>query len=562
MTLPQNYTDAGPVRRQKHVADDEYKAVSEGRIRIRIGVVIFAFTLLVAIIRMAEVSLFTAPKGLYASGQDGGVSRADIVDRNGELLATTLVNYDLYARKKFIWNPDETAQKLAPIFPGVDVDEVRAKLTRKGGQVLLQRGLTPAQRRDVFNLGLPGLVFEPAPRRFYPNGHLASHIVGFSDVDMKGLAGAEKAFESSLVASNAPSLALSVDLRVQSAVATELQASIDKFSADTGAAIVMNIKTGEVLAMASLPNFDPNAPNTASPQDRYNHASMSTYELGSVFKPITMAMALEAGVTDLKEKFPVQNPLKVRDKFIRDDHPSKYPLAMPEILAESSNRGTALMAMRAGGGEQRAFLKKLGLMDRVPIELKESAAPQVQKEWQDITTVTVSYGHGISVTPLALTAATGALLNGGEYVVPTLRKQDSVTKSERRRVISEKTSNTLRDLMRYVATDGTGRNARVKGYAIMGKTGTADKPSVDGYDERRLVSSFIAAFPYEDPTYAVFVTLDEPKAVEGTYGYATAGWNAAPTTGKIIERIGPMLGVKRYTGETPLSPFSKREGVR
>ena len=562
MTTSQNYTDAGPIRRHKHVADDEYKAVSEGRIRIRIGAVIFAFTLLVAIIRMAEVSLFTAPKGMYASGHGGAISRADIVDRHGELLATTLVNYDLYARKKYIWNVEETADRLAEIFPNVDAVDFHAKMTRKGGQVLLQRGLTPTQKRDVFQLGLPGLVFEPAPRRFYPNGHLASHIVGFSDVDMKGIAGAEKAFENNLIEPNAPSLALSVDLRVQNAVMTELQKSIERFEANTGAAIVMNIKTGEVLAMASLPNFDPNAPDTALPQNLYNHASMSTYELGSVFKPITMAMALEAGVTNLEEKFPVQKPLKVRDKFIRDDHPSKTPMAMPEILAESSNRGTAMMAMRVGGEKQQAFLKKMGLMDRVPIELKESAAPQVQAEWQDITTVTVSYGHGISVTPLALTAAVSALLNGGEYVAPTLRKRDSVTQSDRRRVISPETSQTLQDLMRYVATDGTGRNARAKGFAIMGKTGTADKPSMDGYDERRLVSSFIAAFPYEDPSYAVFVTLDEPKAIEGTYGYATAGWNAAPTTGNIIERIGPMLGVKRYEGETPLSPFSKREGIR
>ena len=562
MTDLQNYTASGPVRRQKRVADDEYVAVSEGRIRIRIGLVVFAFTLMIAVIRLAEVSLLTAPKGTFFAGNGDGINRADIVDRNGELLATTLVNFDLYARKKYVWNPDETAEKLADVFGHLEPADILDRLNRKGGQVLVQRGLTPQQKRDVFNLGLPGLVFEPAPRRFYPNGHLAAHIVGFSDVDMKGLAGAERAFNDYLSEPNTPSLALSVDLRVQNAVMSELQFAIDKFKADTGAAIVLNIKTGEVLAMASLPNYDPNAPDTALPQNLYNHASMSTYELGSVFKPISMAMALEEGVTDLKEKFPVQKPLKIRDKFIRDDHPSKSPMAMPEILAESSNRGTALMAMRVGGERQKAFLKKLGLMDRVPIELKESASPQVQREWQDITTVTVSYGHGISVTPLALTAAVAALLNGGEYVAPTLRRQDSVTRSERRRVISKETSQTVTDLMRYVATDGTGRNARVKGYAIMGKTGTADKPSGDGYDERRLVSSFIAGFPYSDPTYAVFVTLDEPKAIKGTYGYATAGWNAAPTTGKIIERIGPMLGVKRYSGEVPLSPFSQAEPVR
>lgn len=560
--MNQRYDSSGPVRRLKRVEDNDHVAVSEGRIRIRIGAIIFVFTLMVAIIRMAEVSLLTpSNKRIYAEN-GGSVVRADIVDRNGELLASTLESFDLYVSRKEMWNPRETAEKLGGLLTDVDIDLLANRLEKGRGQILVSRGLTPSEKREVFLLGLPGIVFQAEPRRIYPQGHLGAHVVGFSDVDMKGIAGAERAFEDLLTEANAPSLALSIDLRVQNAAAEELQKSIDKFDADTGAAIIMNMKTGEILAMVSLPNFDPNAPDTALPQNLYNHASMSTYELGSVFKPITMAMALEAGVTDLEEKFPVQKPLQVRDRFIRDDHPSPVPMAMPEILAESSNRGTALMAMRVGGDGQQAFLKKLGLLDRVPVELTESAAPQVQREWQDITTVTVSYGHGISVTPLALTTATSALLNGGEYVAPTLRREDSVTRAARRRVISEETSQTMRDLMRYVATDGTGRNARVDGYAIMGKTGTADKPSADGYDERRLVSSFIAAFPYEDPTYTVFVTLDEPKAIEGTYGYATAGWNAAPTVGNIIERAAPMLGVKRQTGPVPLSPFSKTEPVR
>ena len=560
--MNQRYDSSGPVRRLKRVEDNDHVAVSEGRIRIRIGAIIFVFTLMVAIIRMAEVSLLTpSNKRIYAEN-GGSVVRADIVDRNGELLASTLESFDLYVSRKEMWNPRETAEKLGGLLTDVDIDLLANRLEKGRGQILVSRGLTPSEKREVFLLGLPGIVFQAEPRRIYPQGHLGAHVVGFSDVDMKGIAGAERAFEDLLTEANAPSLALSIDLRVQNAAAEELQKSIDKFDADTGAAIIMNMKTGEILAMVSLPNFDPNAPDTALPQNLYNHASMSTYELGSVFKPITMAMALEAGVTDLEEKFPVQKPLQVRDRFIRDDHPSPVPMAMPEILAESSNRGTALMAMRVGGDGQQAFLKKLGLLDRVPVELTESAAPQVQREWQDITTVTVSYGHGISVTPLALTTATSALLNGGEYVAPTLRREDSVTRAARRRVISEETSQTMRDLMRYVATDGTGRNARVDGYAIMGKTGTADKPSADGYDERRLVSSFIAAFPYDDPTYTVFVTLDEPKAIEGTYGYATAGWNAAPTVGNIIERAAPMLGVKRQTGPVPLSPFSKTEPVR
>ena len=552
----------GPVRRLKQVKDSDYTAVSEGRIRIRIGAVIFMFALMVAVVRMAEVSLLSPSNKSFYPAKSGPVTRADIVDRNGVLLASTIEGFDLYINRSETWNPSETATKISELFEDLDAESLSKRIQGGRGQFLVRRGLTPAQKREVFALGLPGTVFQGESRRFYPQGHLASHIVGFSDVDMNGIAGAERAFNDLLTEDNAPSLALSIDLRVQNAVAEELSNAIDRFGADTGAAIVMNMNTGEILAMVSLPNFDPNAPGTSSPQNLYNHASMSTYELGSVFKPITMAMALEAGVTDLEETFPVQDPLKVRDRFIRDDHPSKIPLAMPEILAESSNRGTALMAMRVGGDGQRDFLRKLGLMERVPIELVESAAPQVQREWQDITTVTVSYGHGISVTPLALTAATSALLNGGEYVAPTLRRQDSVTRSQRRRVISQDTSRTLRDLMRYVATDGTGRNAAVEGYSVMGKTGTADKPSGDGYDERRLVSSFIAGFPYENPQYTVFVTLDEPKAIEGTYGYATAGWNAAPTTGKIIERIAPMLGVQRHIGAEPLSPFSKTEPVR
>ncbi len=552
----------GPVRRQLKIADSEFAAVSEGRIRIRIGAAIFMFALIVAVIRLAEVSLLSGSKGGSFYKSNEFVSRANLVDRNGELLATTLETYSLYARSKYIWNAGETSQQLASVFPDMSSEAILNRLSRKGDQLLIRRGLTPKEKQAVFHLGLPGMVFQAEPQRVYPRGALAAHIVGFTDVDMKGIAGAERAFEEDLSQENAPAMTLSVDLRVQNAVADELQKSLVHFKADTGAAIVMDVRSGEILAMASLPNYDPNRPDTSLPQNLYNHASMSTYELGSVFKPITMAMALEEGVTNLTEKFPVQNPLKVRDKFIRDDHPSKTPMAMPEILAESSNRGTAMMALRVGGVQQQAFLKELGLMDRVPIELVESAAPQVQREWQDITTVTVSYGHGISVTPLALTTAIAALVNGGEYVKPTLRKRDSVNPVEKRRVITRQTSETVQDLMRYVATHGTGRNARVKGYAVMGKTGTADKPSVDGYDERRLVSSFIAAFPYDDPAYVVFVTFDEPKAVEGTYGYATAGWNAAPTTGRIIERIAPMLGVRRDPGPATQSPFSGGRAMR
>jgi len=266
---------------------------------------------------------------------------------------------------------------------------------------------------------------------------------------------------------------------------------------------------------------------------------------------------LEDEVSTLTEEYPVQRPFKVRHKFIRDDHPSKVPLAMPDILAESSNRGTAMLALKVGGEQQRKYLKELGLMDRVPFELAESAKPQIQDRWIDLTTVTVSYGHGIAVTPLSLAAAIGATLNDGLYVTPTLMKRDAAHPITTRRVFSSQTSKTTRDMMRYVTTHGTGKKARVKGYGVMGKTGTAEKPAIGGYDEKRLVTSFVAAFPYEDPTYVVMITYDEPKAAEGTYGWATAGWNAAPTAGAVIERIAPMLGVQRKIDPIAMSPFSE-----
>ncbi len=547
-----------PNSRQMTVADDEYLSVSEGRIRIRIGAFIFMAVLILVVLRLGEVSLFGDKSSRGVLPQAITTTRADIVDREGEVLATTLQTYSLYAEPRRIWNIEETAAKLVLARPNLDINVVRQRLSTDRAFVWIERGLTPKGRQSVFALGLPGLAFRQEPKRVYPRGNLASHVVGFTDVDLNGAAGGERAFNEKLSADNAPATALSIDMRAQFALADELKKGLEAFKAKSNAGVVLNLKTGEIIAMASLPNFDPNEPGATLPETRFNHASMSTYDLGSVFKPLTMAMALEENASSLTETYPVQKPFKVRDKFIRDDHPSKTPLAMPDILAESSNRGTAMLALKIGGDAQRRYLKELGLMDRVPFELAESAKPQVQNRWIDLTTVTVSYGHGISVTPLSLAAATGAMLNDGEYVAPTLLKRDAANPIQKRRVFSSKTSQAMNDMMRYVVTHGTGKKARVKGYGVMGKTGTAEKPAVGGYDEKRLVTSFVAAFPYEDPTYVMMITYDEPKAVEGTYGWATAGWNAAVTTGKVIERIAPMLGVERRVDPIAMSPFGQR----
>ena len=544
--------------RRMTVADDEYISISEGRIRIRIGVVIFMAVLILVILRLAEVSLLGDKRGAAALPQAITTTRADIVDREGHVLATTLQTYSLYAEPRRIWNVEETAQKLVSARPNLDINVIRERLSTDRAFVWIERGLTPKARQSVFALGLPGLAFRQEPKRVYPRGNSSSHVIGFTDVDLNGAAGSERAFNGKLSAHNAPALALSVDMRAQFALSDELQAGLERFEAKSNAGVILNLKTGEIIAMASLPNFDPNEPGATLPETRFNHASMSTYDLGSVFKPLTMAMALEENASSLTETYPVQKPFKVRDKFIRDDHPSKYPLAMPDILAQSSNRGTAMLALKIGAEAQRRYLKDLGLMDRVPFELAESAKPQVQDRWIDLTTVTVSYGHGISVTPLSLAAAMGAMLNDGEYVTPTLLKRDAAHPVQKRRVFASKTSQTMRDMMRYVVTHGTGKKAGVKGYGVMGKTGTAEKPALGGYDQKRLVTSFVAAFPYEDPTYVVMVTYDEPQAVEGTYGWATAGWNAATTVGKVIERIAPMLGVKRKVDPIAMSPFGER----
>ena len=539
------------------VANDEYDAVREGRVRIRIGAALFCAALGLAALRLGEVALLTPNLAPRAAAPSLPPARADITDRHGELLATTLTTYALIAEKPRLWDVDETVDALIRLRPDLfEAASLRAKLSAPGFEVPLARGLSPREREAVFALGLPGLAFRTEARRAYPAGALAAHVVGYADVDMVGLAGAEKAFEAELSGGTAP-VALSIDARVQHALEDELLAGLELFKAQTVAGVVLDVRTGEILAMASLPGFDANRAGSASPQSRYAHATMSTYELGSVFKPLTLATALETGTATPDQVYPVHEAFTVQRKRIRDDHPSDVPLRMADVLAESSNRGTALMALDFGAANQQLFLQRLGLNARVNYGLGESAAPQLQSDWQDITTVTVSYGHGLSVTPLAFAAAAASLFNDGLYVAPTILRRDDTPPA--RRVFSHETARTLQGMMRYVATDGTGRKADVPGYGVMGKTGTADKPGVGGYDTRRLVTSFIAGFPYPEPRYAVLVTFDEPKAVEGTWGYATAGWNAAPTTGRVIARIAPMLGVEKRPAEATLSPWTPPE---
>ena len=524
------------------VADVEHAAVMEGRIRIRIALILFLGMIAIVLIRLAEVALLSPDAHRRPAPMADLTSRADVTDRNGLLLATTLSTYSLYAEPSRVWDPAASARGLAGVRPDLDRAKVEAQLRSDRSFVWIDRGLSPAEKQAVFELGLPGLGFRREPKRVYPAAPLAAHVVGWTDIDLQGAAGAERAVNARLAAPDAPHVALSIDARAQFAVSEELAKAVEHFGALSGAGVVLDITTGEVIALASVPDFNANAVGAASPASRFNHAAMSTYDLGSVFKPLTVAMALEEGLTTRQEMFDVHKPYKVLGKFIRDDHPSDVPLNLDDVLSESSNRGTAMLAQRIGADTQQRYLRELGLLSRVPWELSESARPQVQARWGEMATVTVSYGHGLSVTPLALTVATAAMLNEGRYVTPTVLVRDAANPAETRRVFSAKTSRDLAAMMRHTVTDGTGRRADVPGFGVMGKTGTAEKPSREGgYDRDRLVTSFIAAWPHHAPRYAMIVTLDEPQAVEGTYGYATAGWNAAPTAGAIISRIGPML---------------------
>jgi cell division protein FtsI (penicillin-binding protein 3) len=540
------------------VADVEFAAVNEGRIRIRISLVIFLFMIAIVIARLAEVALLSPEDHRRAVPIADMTTRADLTDRHGVLLATTLSTYSLYAEPSRIWNAEEAAEALVRVRPHLDRLKLIEQLSSERAFVWIDRGLSPKEHQAVFDLGLPGLGFRTEPKRIYPGGDLASHLIGWTDIDLQGAAGAERALNERLSGPGAPDVALSVDARVQFAVSEELAKAVEKFSAKSGAGVVLDVQSGEIIAMASVPDFNANIVGESSPESRFNTASMATYDLGSVFKPLTVAMALQDGLTTREEMFDVHKPYKIHGKYIRDDHPSDVPLDLDGVLAESSNRGTAMLADRIGAERQQYYLRELGLLSRVPYELSESARPQVQARWGDMATVTVSYGHGLAVTPLALTNAIGAAVNDGVYVRPTVLKRDAARPAETRRVFSTDVSQNLVEMMRLTVTDGTGRRADVPGFGVMGKTGTAEKPSATGgYDRDRLVTSFVAAWPYTNPRYAMIITLDEPQAIEGTFGYATAGWNAAPTAGRVIERVGPMLPgsrAKQQTASLELTP--------
>ena len=471
--------------------------------------------------------------------------RAMITDRNGQPMAISLNTVSLFADPRQIGDPDDAARKLQQVLPRLDLAETEDRLKRDKKFIYLAREITPREEQAINNLGIPGVDFLPTQHRQYPLGRTAAQVLGGVDVDESGFAGVERYFDQRLRTDTDP-LRLSIDLQVQAAVREELVTAMQTFAAIGGCGIVMDVNTGEVLAMVSLPDYDANAVRTAAPEDRFNRAVEGTYEPGSTFKLQTASMALDSGLVHIWDEFNASHNISI-GRFTISDFEGKHRwLFLPEVLAYSSNLGAAHIALTVGAERQRAWLKSMGMFGRTGIELPEAARPIIQpaSAWKEVVTMTVGFGHGISVTPLHVVRGTAAVANGGMLIRPTILARDPDTAVDGVRVMQPATSDIMRKLMRLVVTNGFGKSAEVPGYYPGGKTGTAEKVTAHGgYKKHANVAAFMSVFPMNAPRYAVYMMLDEPHATKATYGYATAGWVIAPAAGKVIARIGPMLGL-------------------
>ena len=502
------------------------------------------------------------------------VKRATITDRTGQALALSLPVAQVYANPMELIDPADAADKLRKVLPQLDRDETIRRLSLKKQFVYLARDISPVQEIAINNLGIPGIYFEAGERRHYPLGRTAAQIMGSVDIDDHGIAGVERYFDKRLNSDKSP-LRLSLDVRVQTVAHDELQAAKDEFSAIGASAIVMDVRTGEILAMVSLPDYDANdfghAPNDA----RFNRAVTGMYEPGSTFKLQTAAMGLQLGVVHIWDRFSTI-PIRVGRFTIRDmktDHFAPW-LSLPGVLAFSSNPAAAHIALDVGATRQQDWLRNMGFFNRVPVELPEAGRPLVPspRNWGLSTVMTVGFGHGMAEPPLAIVRGTAATVNGGILLKPTLVARDTEDDSKPTpdadaaqlrpvayrpgadsdeigaetpvgtRVLSEQTSALLRKLLRLDVTMGSGKSAEVPGYYVGGKTGTAEKIGAHGgYLKHVNVSAFTSVFPMNNPHYAVYVMLDSPQGTAATHGWTTAAWNAAPTVKKIISRVGPIL---------------------
>jgi cell division protein FtsI (penicillin-binding protein 3) len=536
----------------------------------RIKLIAFGFVLVYCAIIGKLVYFGLNPEPLQGikrfDGDQIAAARPDILDRNGEVLATDVKVMSVYAEPRRIIDKDEAVELLTAVLPDVDASKLRKKLGSGKGFVWVKRAVTPAQQAEVHHLGLPGVGFMPENKRVYPNGEIAVHVLGYANIEGTGISGLEKYIDGQgladltgagfrLTAQDLTPITTSLDLRATFAVRDELEKGIVKYKAKAGAAAILDVNTGEVVAMASLPDFDPNNPDDGRKLENINRISVGAYEMGSTFKALTIAMALDAGKITLNSRIDARDSLRYGRFTIHDFHPQHRFLTVPEVFTYSSNIGTARIALMVGVEKHQAFLYKMGQLTRLRTELPESREPIVPKTWSEINTMTIAFGQGLNVAPLQALMAVGAIVNGGVMITPTfLKRTEAEAKKDATRVISPETSESMRYLMRLNAEVGSAKNADVKGYFVGGKTGTAEKIEHHHYVKDKVLTTFMAIVPSDKPKYLFMVMLDEPQGIEETMGHHTAAWNSGNVTGKIIERVSPLLGITpRF--EPPAQPF-------
>lgn len=542
------------------LAGQRQAAQALARQRLMVIMLLFMAVPAVLAVRLIDLSVLEASPSVARAALSAAPPRADIVDRNGVELART---YEAYAvsvePRKLTGDPRTLARRIAAILTDKSEAEIYAELTHKGSFRYISRRVLPSEAKRINELGEPAINLGREAERLYPNMNLASHVLGYANDRGVGAVGIEKAFDARLAdtATRGTPLPLSIDVRVQQALEHELRALYLDQSAKGAAGVVLDVHTGEVLAMTSLPDFNPNAPGLRADGTRYsretddgsrfNKVTFGGYELGSTFKALTIASAINAGtITSMQQKYDATRPIYLGGFRIRDDHAKNRWLTVPEIFIHSSNIGTARIAMEAGRERQRAMLEQLGFFKPIGVELPERARPQYPalSNWGDLATMTIAYGHGITVSPLHLANAYATVVNGGLYRDPTLIKRARADVPPGRRVFTSATSDTMRALLRLVVTNGTGRKANAPGYRVGGKTGTAEKIENGRYMRGANVSTFAAAFPMDAPRYVIVAMVDDPRGSKATYGFKTAGMVVAPAITRIVERIGPLLGVQ------------------
>ena len=469
--------------------------------------------------------------------------RPHIYDRNENLVALNIDISSVAIRPNILSNKDNVIDRILSAVPNFYREDLENKILNDKKFVWLKRGITPKERERIHNLGIPGIQFIEETKRFYSAANTLSNVIGYVNIDNKGQTGIEKYIDQNLKEEITEDIHLSIDLEVSHAMRDELLKSMKKYSAKGAASVLMNVNTGEVISMTSLPDFDPHYPKDALKPENINRVTKAVYEIGSTFKAFTAAMALDSGVVDLDTMYDATNPIKIGRHSINDFHAKNRELTVEEIFIYSSNIGSAKMALDFGVEYHKSFLKKLGFMDQINSELPDPSKNIIPSNWKEINTMTISFGHGIAITPLHAAVAGASLVNGGRLIHPTFLKKNTNETIDYSQVIDPTTSDKLKKLMYLNIINGSGKNAAVDGILVGGKTGSAEKVSDKTYEKNKLRTTFLGAFPINDPKYILFLLLDEPEGIEETHGYATAGYNVAPTFSNIVTRIAPMLDI-------------------